>query len=354
MCFSYLFSHSTTTIWRCPHAKSICSCICTSNSISDHLRFITCVKQRPRSLSVWTSSRTYIRKSFNEKKNLNKKKKRKRTPVAVLAVAMQPQESQLISGTFTQVGVSVMLQTYSVSRFGFKSLMLKERPHLGGKLFLCYNTEKKWGVVIHNWGEHSFIGRRQAAQGKSLLRHPAFKTWTHVGTSKSLSLMFWLFICFSLYPAKTNFSCRTKVHPQNSPSSLLCRSRTFYLGKITAAQCSRYFSLMFFPTFAENTPRLCTLLSLNEGSSHCDGHRPIKFAVDSVIVPTNLAHPEKSLPKALFGWVCWSGTGILRSLPCWWNQPAFRPARYECVLMVMTSHHLPWQRVWDSSSRSKV
>lgn len=78
-----------------------------------------------------------------------------------------------------------------------------------------------------------------------------------------------------------------------------------------------FFFDVLFPS-AENAPRLCTLPSLNECSSHCVGHRLIKFAVDSVIVPPlpNPAHPVP-LQKALIGLVCWCRCGSIEVSATW-------------------------------------
>lgn len=206
-----------------------------------------------------------------------------------------------------------------------KSLVLFERRHV----WESRERERGKGEAINKWVEHSFIGQWQAAQGKSPLRHPAFKTLTHVGTPESLSLMFWLFICFSLYPAKANFSCKTEVHPQHSPCSLLCRSRTLYLGKITAAQCRRYFSLMFFSPLLK-MPQGCVLSSLLMSAQVIvSGSASLNLQLTQSLTPTQSCPPRKEkfpLPTALFGSLCCSGAVAWRSLPCWWKQADFRPA----------------------------
>lgn len=163
----------------------------------------------------------------------------------------------------------------------FKSLALLERKKSVRNTVAPPQQRETQGVAVHGWltlFKHSFIGRWQGAQGKSPLRAPAFKTLTHVGVPESLSLMFWLFIYFSLYPAKANFSCKTEVHPQHSPCSLLCRSRTFFFTWERSQQPSAgSISFMFFFPSAENAPRLCSLPSLNECRSHCVGHRLIEI-----------------------------------------------------------------------------
>lgn len=50
----------------------------------------------------------YLLEDLHHKMLLMKKNKKTKPPVAVLAVARQPRESQLISGIFTQVRVSVV------------------------------------------------------------------------------------------------------------------------------------------------------------------------------------------------------------------------------------------------------
>lgn len=197
-----------------------------------------------------------------------------------------------------------------------------ERWQVRGKPFLW-----KLNVLINKWVEHSFIGQWQAAQVSSPLRHPAFKSLTHEGTPESLCL--WCFDFSSAFlcilPKQISAAGRRSTH--NIPRvAFYAAPGLFTWERSQHPIADGIIYLMFFFPLRRKCPKLCTLSSLNECSSHCVGHRLIKFAVwFSLCVEPKSCPPGKvPLLKALLGLVCWSGAVVSRSLPFWWKQSDFK------------------------------